>query len=178
MSRTFVQCMVLGAFVAGCASTPRSEGKRSQLEIDAAQARQAMLAKDPALRSLLDRAAGYIVFPAIKQGGFVVGGAGGEGVVYEHGRPAGFASLSQGSFGAQVGGQKFAELIVVRDKFTLDKIRAGSFDVGAQSSAVILKAGAAAATHFAENGVAIVVDPIGGAMLNVSITGQKIKATM
>jgi lipid-binding SYLF domain-containing protein len=170
--------VVLGAFVAGCASTPKSQSKRTQLEIQAAEARQEMLAKDPALRSLLDQAAGYIVFPEIAQGGFIVGGAGGDGVVYERGRRVGFAQLSQGAVGALVGGQKFAELIVVRDKPTLDKMKAGTFDFGAQSSAVILKAGAGAATSFGANGVAVVVNPISGAMLNASVTGQKIKATM
>jgi lipid-binding SYLF domain-containing protein len=178
MSRTLERLIVVSALVAGCASVPKSQVKRTELETEAAQALQEMVAKDPGLPSLLDQAAGYIVFPEVKQGGFVVGGAGGKGVVYEHGQPVGFADLSQASVGAQVGGQKFAELIVVRDKFTLDKIKAGSLDVGGQASAVILKEGAGTATRFGANGVAVVVNPKGGAMVNVSITGQRIKATM
>ncbi|MCU1276602.1 MAG: hypothetical protein JWM53_148 [bacterium] len=178
MARAVGRFIVACVLVAGCASAPKSRSERVQLKRDAAAAQREMVAKDPALQTLLNQAAGHIVFPEIKQGGFIVGGGGGRGVIYERGKPVGFAELSQGSVGAQVGGQKYAELIVVRDKFTLDKIKAGSFDVGAQASAVILKAGAGGATRFGENGVAIVVDPLGGAMLNASVTGQQIKATM
>jgi lipid-binding SYLF domain-containing protein len=175
-----VSALVAGGVAAGCASSapPKATSERSDLERAAAREKQAMLAKDPGIRPLLDRAAGYIIFPEIKQGGFVVGGAGGKGVIYERGRPAGYANLSQASVGALVGGQRFAELVIVRDKWTLDKIKAGTLDVGAEASAVILNAGAAGATRFGENGVAVVVDPLGGAMLNASITGQRIKATM
>ena len=111
MVRLLGQFMMVSALVVGCASAPKTHSQRTQLERDAAQAQREMLAKDPTLQSLLDRAAGHIVFPEIKQGGFVVGGASGRGVIYEHGRPSGFADLSQASVGAQVGGQKFAEMI-------------------------------------------------------------------
>ncbi|MGZ3441951.1 MAG: hypothetical protein ACXVDD_20665 [Polyangia bacterium] len=168
----------MSALVAGCASGPKTTSERTQLVTDAATAQREMLNKDPAIQSLLDQSAGYIIFPEIKQGGFVVGGGGGRGVIYEHGKRAGFAELSQASVGAQIGGQKYAELLIVRDKFTLDKIKAGSFDVGAQASAVILREGAGSATHFGDNGVAVVINPLSGGMVNASVTGQQIKATM
>jgi lipid-binding SYLF domain-containing protein len=161
--------------VAGCATVPKTEAKRSQLETDALQAKAEMVARDPGIGPLLDQAAGYLVFPEVKQGGFVVGGASGRGVVFEHGRAAGFAELSQASIGAQIGGQKYAEMVIVRDRWTLDKIKAGSFDVGGHASATILRAGAGSATRFGETGVAVVVNPIGGAMLNLSLTGQQIR---
>jgi lipid-binding SYLF domain-containing protein len=168
---------MVAALVGGCATAPKTRAERTQLEVDASQSLQAMLAKDPALQSLLDQAAGYLIFPEVAQGGFVVGGAGGKGVVYEGGRQTGFVELSQASVGAQIGGQKYAELVVVRDRFTLDKIKAGNLDLGAQASAVILRQGAASSTRFGERGVAVVVDPKGGAMLNVSLSGQRIKST-
>ena len=179
MIRNVARLMLVGAaVVAGCAGTPRTQAKRSQLEGQAAEAKEAMLNKDPSVRSLLDQSAGYIIFPEVKEGGFIVGGAGAEGVVYENGRPAGYATLSRASVGAQIGGQKYAELVAVRDRFTLDKIKAGDLDLGAQASAVILKAGAATATNFSDKGIAVVIDPIGGAMVNASISGQRIKTTM
>jgi lipid-binding SYLF domain-containing protein len=163
--------------VGGCASAPKAVSEQTELEMAAQQTLQTMLMKDPALGTLLDQAAGYIVFPAVKQGGFIVGGAGGKGVIFEQGRKTGFASLSQASIGAQIGGQEFAELVIVRDRVTLDRMRAGDFDVGGQASAVILKTGAATATGFGATGVAVVIDPKGGAMLNLSLTGQRIKGT-
>jgi lipid-binding SYLF domain-containing protein len=179
MIRNVARLMLVGAaVVAGCAGTPRTQAKRTALENDAAEAREAMLNKDPSVRPLLGQSAGYIIFPEVKEGGFIVGGAGAEGVVYENGRPVGYASLSRASVGAQIGGQKYAELVAVRDRFTLDKMKAGSLDLGGQASAVILKAGAASATNFSEKGIAVVIDPIGGAMVNASVTGQRIKTTM
>lgn len=170
--------LVAAALIAGCASTPKSQAKRTQLEEEAVAARDEMLAKDPTLRSLIDQSAGYIVFPRVKEGGFIVGGAGDNGVIFQHGRVAGYAQLSRVSVGAQIGGQTYSELIAVRDQFVLDKMKAGDFDLGGQASAVILRAGAATATNFSDKGIAVVMDPIGGAMVNASVSGQRIKATM
>jgi lipid-binding SYLF domain-containing protein len=178
MVKTLGVILAVGTLVAACAHAPKSEAKRSQLEQQASAELQEMLTKDPSLNSLLQQSAGYIVFPSVGQGGFIVGGAGGQGVLYENGQVAGFATLSQASFGAQVGGQKFAQLIVVRDRWQLDRMKAGQFDVGGQASATIIKAGAATAAQFGRNGLAVIVNPKGGAMLNVSLTGQKIKITM
>jgi lipid-binding SYLF domain-containing protein len=169
--------LVCAALVAACASTPKTQAKRTQLDSDAAEAKQAMIKKDPGLRALLDQSAGYIVFPEVKEGGFIVGGAGAQGVLYERGRQVGYASLSRASVGAQIGGQKYAELVAVRDQATLDKMKQGNMDLGAQASAVILRAGAATATY-SDKGVAVVIDPIGGAMVNASVSGQRIKTTL
>jgi lipid-binding SYLF domain-containing protein len=163
----------------GCAHGPKTQEERTQLQEQARAAEQAIVMKDPSVQTLINQSAGYIVFPEVKEGGFIVGGAGAKGVVFDrNGAFKGFAELSRASVGAQVGGQKYAEMIIVRDQFTLDKILAGDFDLGAGASAVILREGAAAATTFGERGVAVVVNPIAGAMVNVSLSGQQIKRTM
>lgn len=179
MQRTVARLMfVIAALATACASTPRTRSAKRELDEQAMQAKEAMLAKDPSVRSLIDQSAGYIVFPEVKEGGFIVGGAGAQGVIFENGQPVGYASLSRASVGAQIGGQKYAELVAVRDKFTLDKMKAGTMDLGGQASAVILRAGVATRTNFSDKGIAVVMDPIGGAMVNASISGQRIKATL
>ena len=170
-------CLVLGGGVFGCASAPKSTAARAEMHDDAHEAVAQMTANDPGLQPLLDQSAGYIVFPNVRQGGFVVGGAGGKGVLYEGGKPAGFAELTQASVGAQIGGQSYAEIVVIKDKWALDRVKASNFDLGAQASAIAVKAGAAAATHFNDSGIAVFVQPKKGAMLNVSLTGQKVKFT-
>src|SRR5438552_2752369 len=62
---------------------------------------------DPGMEKLFSTSAGYAVFPEVKKGAFVVGGAGGDGVLFEKGVPVGKVSLSQVSVGAQVGGQAY-----------------------------------------------------------------------
>jgi lipid-binding SYLF domain-containing protein len=171
---TFIAAALLAA---ACSHTPRTQAQKQDLERNAFQAKEAMLNKDPSLRSLLDQSAGYIVFPEVKEGGFIVGGAGAQGVIFEQGQVTGYATLSRASIGAQVGGQKYAELIAVRDRDTLIKMKSGDTDLSGQASAVMLKSGAAAGANFSDKGVAVVMDPISGAMVNASIAGQRIQGT-
>jgi lipid-binding SYLF domain-containing protein len=177
MQRAIRHLIIVCALVAGCAGVPKSQAARDQLKSDATATQQKFLEKDPSLQAMLDRSAGHIVFPEISQGGFVVGGAGGKGVIFENGAPTGYAELSQASIGAQVGGQKYSEMVILEDKATLDRVKSGKFDMGGEASAVIARQGAAAGASF-KNGVAVVINPLGGAMVSASITGQKIKTTM
>ena len=70
--------------------------------------------KDPSLRPILNQAAGYIVFPSVGEGGLIVGGASGNGVIYRHGQRAGLAKLTQAEVGAVAGGQSYSELVIVQ----------------------------------------------------------------
>jgi hypothetical protein len=54
---------------------------------------------DPGLDHFFNHSAGYAVFPSVGKGGLVVGGAYGDGVLFEGGRPVGTVSLSQLSIG-------------------------------------------------------------------------------
>jgi len=170
--------LVGAAIVAGCAGTPRTESKRAALGQDAVAVRDLMLKKNTSLSSLLDQSAGYIVFPEVKEGGFIVGAALANGVIFQHGKQAGFAELTRASVGAEIGGQKYSEIVAVKDQATLDKIKAGNFGFGAGASAIILHEAASTVTTFGANGVAVIVDPIGGAMVNASVNSQRIKTTM
>jgi lipid-binding SYLF domain-containing protein len=171
---------ILGLFiaasglVAGCATVPKNSAERSALHAQADATIQDMVARDPSLRTTLNRSVGYVVFPSIGQGGFIVGGASGRGVVYEYGRPIGFARLSQASVGALAGGQTYSELVVFNDRTAFDRMRAGRLTFGADTSAVMINTGAAASARFA-NGYSVFVHPRGGAMLNLSLTGQRIR---
>lgn len=161
------------ALAAGCATTPDTPAERDSLEDRAAATLDTMKARDPSLAPLLDDAVGYAVFPEIGKGGAVVGGAYGHGVVYQHGRPVGFVELSQASIGAQLGGQTFSELIILRDDAALERMKSDNLDLGADASAVALTAGAGRGVQF-EEGVAVFVMPRGGLMVDISIHGQKI----
>ena len=59
---------------------------------------------DPTLDKFFKNAYGYAVFPSIGKGGFIVGGAHGKGIVFNNaGAVVGKVSMSQGTFGAQIG---------------------------------------------------------------------------
>ena len=157
----------------GCSTAPRSQAERRSLVAEADAAVASMTAKDASLRDVIDRSAGYAVYPNVGAAGAIVGGAYGRGVVFEDGRPTGFTELNQGSVGAIIGGQTYAQMIVFENEAALNRLKAGNFDIGAEASAVALKAGIAAATRF-EGGLAIFQMPKGGLMATAAVTGQKI----
>ena len=63
-----------------CALTAQAAG---DLEKESQEAVTHFLQKDSTLKGFMDNAAGHAVFPNVGKGGLVVGGAHGDGVVYE-----------------------------------------------------------------------------------------------
>lgn len=134
------------------------------------------------------KAYGYAVFPTVGKGGFVVGGAYGEGRVYRGGSQTGLVSLIQLNIGWQLGGQTYSEIIFFQDQKAFDKFTSGSFSFGAQASAVAIAVGASAqagsngSSANAGNlqsealytlGMAVFTMTKGGLMYEASIGGQK-----
>lgn len=172
MKSALITFVAVAAFaMAGCESTtpsdPNNYNDRAKLSL------QQMESTDPGLQSALDNAYGYVLFPEVGKAAVGIGGANGRGVVYEQGRQIGYATLSQGSVGVQIGGETYAELIIFKNADAMASFRNGDLTLGADASATIVKAGAAAALQF-KNGTAVVVQPKGGLMAGVSINGQTI----
>ncbi|MEJ2175644.1 MAG: YSC84-related protein [bacterium] len=128
--------------------------------------------KDPSMKSRFKSAHGYVVFPDIGKAGFIIGGAGGDGHVFERGRMIGTAELSALNIGATAGVQHYAEVIFFQDKAALDRFRANKLEFDANASAVVAKSGASSSADY-RNGVVVFTNPISGAMLEASIGGQK-----
>jgi len=174
MSRLFAMATVAGCLVLGsCATAPETPSERQDLRADADQTLQEMKTRDPSLASVLGDSVGYVMFPEIGKGGFLVGGAYGRGIVYEQGVPIGYAELNQAELGALLGGESFSELIIFSEQRPLDRLKEGKYEVGAQASATALTSGAAKAARF-QDGVAVMYMTRVGAMLDVSVSGQKI----
>ncbi|MFM7101258.1 MAG: YSC84-related protein [Verrucomicrobiota bacterium] len=127
---------------------------------------------DSTLAARLQAAAGYVIFPRIGKGGFVVGGARGQGLVYEGGRAVGSATLSQVTVGAQIGGQSYAQLILFEDRAALERFKAAKFEMSAQVSAVVAAEGQARAARY-EQGLLVFTQPLKGLMAEASVGGQK-----
>jgi len=138
-----------------------------------------------------DHSYAYAVFPTIGEGGFVVGGAHGNGHVYVHGHLRGRTSMSQVSVGFLAGGKAFSQIIFFEDKRALNEFESGHFQFGADASVVAITAGASASEgttgggagasggqHDAETagsyqkGMVVFTVAKGGAMFDVSVEGQ------
>jgi lipid-binding SYLF domain-containing protein len=159
--------------LSACATAPKSAASKASLEDNSIATLNAMIRKDPGLENRLRDAAGYAVFPSIGKGGFIAGAAYGRGILYQNGRSVGFVELNQGSLGAQIGAQTFAEVIVFLDQAKVEQLKGGKFSLDANASAVVLTTGAAATAPF-QNGVGVFVMPKGGAMAELSVSGQQI----
>jgi lipid-binding SYLF domain-containing protein len=145
-----------------------------------------------------DKSYGYAVFPTIRKGGVWVGGAYGNGRVYEQGKYVGDTSMTQFSIGLQLGGQAYSQIVFLEDKSAFDNFTSGYFEFGAEASAAALTAGASAQAttttgssagagsnqHDAttkgskfNKGMAIFTVAKGGLMYEASISGQKFSYT-
>jgi lipid-binding SYLF domain-containing protein len=139
----------------------------------------------------------YAVFPTIGEGGFVVGGAHGNGRVYEHSKLIGKAAMTQVSVGFQAGGQAYSEIVFFENQQALDAFESGNFQFSADAGAVAITAAASASAGTSgggqagvsggdknaiangsyRNGVAIFTIAKGGLMYDAVVAGQKFSFT-
>ena len=124
------------------------------------------------LKLYFKEAAGFAVFPNIAKAGLGIGGARGNGEVFEDGKVIGSTTVTQLSFGFQLGGQAFSQIIFFQNKRDLDRFTDGNFEFGASASAALITEGANASVDYT-NGVAVMTFSKGGLMYEASIGGQK-----
>lgn len=148
------------------------QDKREELKADAMEAKAAFMEANPELESMLSSAAGYAIFPNVGKGAWILGGAAGNGVVYEKGEVVGFTELRQIDIGFQFGGEAFRELIVFKTEDALNNFKEGDFGFGGNASAVVWDKGKGKAITF-ENGAGVAVMPKAGAMVDISVGGQE-----
>jgi lipid-binding SYLF domain-containing protein len=129
---------------------------------------------DSSLKSFMDNAAGYAVFPSVGKGGLIVGGARGKGLLFEKGAVTGQTTMTQASIGAQAGGQTFAQIIVFESPGAVNDFKGGKFELSADVSAVAAAEGASKAANY-KHGVAVFTLPKSGLMVQASVGGQKFK---
>jgi lipid-binding SYLF domain-containing protein len=154
------------------ASARRQKKSDSQISQEVQEVKKLWQSKDDSFESTLNKAYGYVIFPEVGKGGFIVGASHGEGEVYKKGKLIGHAKMTQTTVGAQVGGQTYAEVILFENKAALDRFKAGRFEGSAAATAIGGKKGAAAASKY-KDGTAIMVLPLKGAMAEAAGGGQK-----
>lgn len=168
--------MILSQFCyAGWDPTQVDTGDPKQSQAQTKEVISRFLEANSKLKIFLANAYGYAIFPDVKKGGLVLGGAMGEGTLYEKGKAIGIVSLKQMSLGLQFGGQVFSELIFFKDKETIDTFKAGGIKVSAQASAVGGEDNYSSANLDYNDGVAIFTLANTGIMAEAAIGGQHFK---
>jgi lipid-binding SYLF domain-containing protein len=146
--------------------------KDRELIEESKNAKAQFVKSDSLMQSLFDNSYGYVLFPNVGKGAIGVGGAAGNGIVFENGNPVGSAKLKQVSIGFQFGGQEYREVIFFQNQAALDRFKQGKFEFAAQASAVAVTAGAAANVKYTD-GVLVFTQEKKGLMYEASIGGQK-----
>ncbi len=150
----------------------QSDSQKNKIIADCSTAKAEFIATDGLMKGLFEKAYGYVIFPNVGKGGVGVGGAAGNGVVYEKNQMIGMAKLSQVSIGFQAGGQAYREVIFFESKKELDRFKNSQFEFSAQASAVAVKSGASANAKYT-GGVMVFTMQKGGLMYEASVGGQK-----
>ena len=145
---------------------------KDKLLNDANNARDEFIKSDALMKNLFDNSAGYVIFPNVGKGAIGVGGAAGNGILYEQGSPVGKAKMKQVTVGLQLGGQAYREVIFFESKSALDQFKGGNFEFSGQVSAVAVTKGASADVKY-RNGIMVFTQEKGGLMYEASVGGQK-----
>lgn len=148
------------------------QDEKARLVDDAKRAKDAFIQNNPNVAELFNNSAGYVIFPNVGKGAYILGGAAGNGVLFEDGGVQGFAELRQIDVGLQIGGQAYRQAIIFQTQNELNQFKEGNYSLSGNASAVIIEKGKAKNVEF-NNGRAILTMPKAGAMVEISVGGQK-----
>ena len=149
-----------------------AQDKDAKLLDDSKEAKASFIKSDNLMQHLFESSAGYVIFPNVGKGAVGVGGAAGNGILYENEKSVGRASMKQVSVGFQFGGQAYREVIFFENQAALDRFKQNKFEFDAQASAVAANVGASANVKY-RDGVMVFTQEKGGLMYEASVGGQK-----
>ena len=136
------------------------------------------------LYSQSDRARRYardahaiLVFPKIVKAGLLIGGQGGEGVLFVHGRPTAYYKIGAVSYGLQAGGQSFSYALFLMNDGALRYLnKSDGWAIGSGPSVVVMDKGVAKSTTSTTVAKDVYAFPFGqkGLMAGLGLEGSKI----
>jgi len=126
--------------------------------------------------AFLSRVKGYLVFPSVYKGGFIVGGEYGEGVLRVNGKSVAYYNIASASVGLQIGAQRNAYIFAFADQYALDRfMKSNGWEAGVDGSIALVKWGQGidiSSISYEKPIYAFVFDNA-GLMANVSLEGTK-----
>lgn len=177
---------VLGAFGllgVSCSSGPggsyalESGADARKIESTARSALDSLYRNNPNALKLAQNAKGVLVFPEVTKGGFLVGGAWGDGALYERNKPAGYYRTIQASYGLQAGLQKYGYALFLMDDAAMRSLnKSGGWELGSAPNITVVDTGAAVSlsTTTLTKGTNVVFFDQKGLMAGLGIQGTKV----
>ena len=181
--RHFTLTGVSLALTASLASLPARADDASEAKstVEKATATVNAFAADkdfPTLHALLKKAKGVLVYPLVVEGGFVIGAAGGTGVLLVRDEKTGnfsapaFYTMGGLSIGFLAGGQAAETMLVVNTQKALDSLLSTKVKLGGDASIAAGPKGAGANATFTEDFISYSKSK--GVFANMSLNGQVI----
>lgn len=168
-----ISFLLTGLFVNNAVLAQNGE-KDDKIVADAKHAREEFIKADGLMQNLFDHSNGYVIFPNVGKGAIGIGGAAGNGAVFQRGTLIGMADMKQVSLGFQWGGQAYREVIFFETEADLNRFKENKIEFSGQASAVAVTKGAAANIKY-KDGVMIFSQTKAGLMYEASVGGQKFK---
>ena len=162
------------AFFMSISTLAQKDDDDNKVIADANVAKQDFIKADALMQTLFDNSYGYVIFPNVGKGAIGIGGAAGNGAVFQKEVLIGMASMKQVSVGFQWGGQAYREVIFFETEADLNRFKENKIEFSGQASAVAVTKGAAANIKY-KDGVMIFSQTKGGLMYEASVGGQKFK---
>ncbi len=149
----------------------------SMLAQDSRAALKSLYDGSPGAKALGDKASAVLVFPNVVKAGFILGGQGGDGVLFTKGKVTGHYNTAAVSVGLQAGAQSFGYvLFFMSDKVLSDFRNSKNFQIGVGPNIVIVDAGAAKdiSTLTAKADIYAMIFDQKGLMAGIGLQGSKI----
>ncbi|MEE2908405.1 MAG: hypothetical protein VX527_11325 [Planctomycetota bacterium] len=156
----------------GCSTTPDTPEARDNLVADAEMTVRQFRSMDSRTNTFFDNAYAYVVFPKITKGGAGIAGAYGRGVAFQGGMMQGFADVTQGTLGAQLGGMSWSEVLFFENRWAFDKFKSNQFVASANASWAGPKEGGTNTLNYSD-GVMIFTMDTRGFAVTAAMGGQQ-----
>ncbi len=159
-------------------ATPSQTHAASKTEIDArvAAALTKLYDSHPAAKSLMQKAAGVLIFPRIFKGGFGIGVEYGEGALIVNDTTVDYYKVAAASAGLQLGGQAKTEVVMFMTNDALNNFRqSDGWEAGVDGSVALLTVGVGGEfdTHNIQDPIIGFVYGNKGLMYDLSFEGTK-----
>lgn len=176
-----VRLFIAASLAVGAAVGPFTQEARAataaQLNADGKAALNRLYGQSDRARRYSRDARAILVFPKIIKAGFMIGGQGGEGVLFVHGQPTSYYKIGAASFGLQAGGQSFSYALFLMNDAALTYLRkSDGWAIGSGPSVVVVDKGAAMSTTSTTLAKDVYAFPFGqkGLMAGLGLEGSKI----
>ena len=121
-----------------------SAATAAQISRDSRAALRRLYANNRSAKLLGESAKAVLVFPKIIKAGFIIGGQGGEGALFENGKLVAYYNTAAASYGLQAGVQRYGYAMFFMTDNELGYLRkSGGWEIGTGPSVVIVDEGVA-----------------------------------